>query len=104
MDIVRRVQEKKINWSNFHYMVFDLPKQPGDFEERYSMLQHVVPKNHPFVSVAPGIRCQHIEHLQEFTRNIIDSGGEGVILRKPHTLYKGGRSDTFLKFKVECYC
>lgn len=31
---------------------------------------------------------------------ILNHGGEGVVLRKPHSLYESGRSSELLKIKV----
>jgi DNA ligase-1 len=39
------------------------------------------------------------EHLQEHFNNIIAKGGEGVMLREPHSYYKIGRSESLKKFK-----
>ena len=39
------------------------------------------------------------EHLKEFSDGIIAKGGEGVMLREPHSLYKGGRSSALRKYK-----
>ena len=33
-------------------------------------------------------------------RQVIEGGGEGVILRRPHSLYQSGRSLDLVKFKV----
>jgi ATP-dependent DNA ligase len=33
-------------------------------------------------------------------RGILEKGGEGVMLREPHSLYKAGRSSSLRKFKT----
>ena len=38
--------------------------------------------------------------MQLFMQQIIDEGGEGIILRDPLSLQKQGRSSQFLKHKV----
>jgi len=38
--------------------------------------------------------------LNEFFQDIMDRGGEGIILRNPSTPYQPGRSQGFLKHKV----
>jgi DNA ligase-1 len=39
------------------------------------------------------------KHLKEFFDSIIAKGGEGVMLRKPQSEYKAGRSESLRKFK-----
>ena len=39
-------------------------------------------------------------HLEKIFQDIIDQGGEGIILRQPTAPYQGGRSAGFLKHKV----
>jgi DNA ligase-1 len=38
-------------------------------------------------------------HLKEYFDSIIAKGGEGVMLREPQSLYKGGRSESLRKYK-----
>jgi len=38
MKIAHRMDVTAIDWSRFKYMVFDLPKQEGTYEERYAAL------------------------------------------------------------------
>lgn len=38
--------------------------------------------------------------VTDFMQNIIDDEGEGVILRKPSSLYDSGRTESLLKLKV----
>jgi DNA ligase-1 len=53
-----------------------------------------------FVEVAPKEVCKGMEHMQDFLQEIIDVGGEGIILRDPLAPYQPGRSTGFLKHKV----
>jgi ATP-dependent DNA ligase len=39
--------------------------------------------------------------MQQFLQDIIDMGGEGIILRDPLSPYQVGRSSGFLKHKVQ---
>ena len=40
-----------------------------------------------------------IERMEEYYKNIINAGGEGIMLKHPLSLYKGGRSSDMLKYK-----
>jgi hypothetical protein len=53
-----------------------------------------------FVEIAPKEVCEGEHHMQQFLQDIIDGGGEGIILRDPLCLYQPGRSSGFLKHKV----
>lgn len=53
-----------------------------------------------FLEVAPRQRCEGMAHLDRFLQDIIDKGGEGVIVRDPELEYEPGRSRGFLKHKV----
>jgi len=102
-------------------MVFDIPNHQGTYKERYSLLGILltslfyyllkITKNNntesklsntgcPFLEVAPKITCNDEQHLESFFQDIIDEGGEGVILRDPNCPLVPGRSPGFLKHKV----
>ena len=52
------------------------------------------------VEVAPMVICKDINHLEVYYQDILDAGGEGIILRDPKTPYEAGRSKGYLKHKV----
>jgi ATP-dependent DNA ligase len=56
--------------------------------------------NCEYVEVAPKVECKDIQHLEEMYQDIVDKGGEGIILRDPNLPYETGRSKGFLKHKV----
>jgi len=44
--------------------------------------------------------CKDVTHLEKLFQDILEKGGEGVILRDPHCPYQPGRSAGYLKHKV----
>ena len=44
-----------------------------------------------------------MEHFQKLLQDIMDQGGEGVILRDPRAEFVAGRSSGYLKHKVYCF-
>ena len=38
--------------------------------------------------------------METYAKCVLRKNGEGVMLRKPHSLYEHGRSDSILKYKV----
>ena len=43
--------------------------------------------------------CKDIEHLESYLQDVVDKGGEGVILRDPSALWEPGRCKGYLKHK-----
>jgi hypothetical protein len=113
-----------VDWFKFKFMVFDVPTHKGTFEERYSTLGLSSLKmqktkladdlfltvaqfgiiQHKHVEIAPMIVAKDMNHLEQFLQNVLDNGGEGIILRDPKCHHQGGRSSGFLKHKVGCFC
>jgi len=54
----------------------------------------------PFLELAPREQCKDLAHLETVFQNIVDKGGEGVILRDPNAPFEQGRSRGYLKHKV----
>jgi len=59
-------------------------------------------KDHPskFIDIADKMVCRDRTHLESFFQDVIDRGGEGIILRDPQSLLQPGRTTTYLKHKV----
>ena len=57
-------------------------------------------EHHRFIQVAPYQVCEGTDHLEKIFQDIMDQGGEGIILRDPSTSFEVGRSRGFLKHKV----
>jgi len=53
-----------------------------------------------YIEVAPKADCKGVEHLEKYFQDVIDKGGEGLILRDPSSALQGGRSAGYLKHKV----
>ena len=97
--IVRRKTPHE-GWRKIRYMVFDLPAHGGVFRERYAAMRAYfdkttntywrVVKQHPVTSAA---------QLEEMFGEVINGGGEGIMLRRIESLHNAGRSDDLLKHK-----
>ena len=53
-----------------------------------------------YIELAPYEECTGVEHLEAFFQDVVDRGGEGVILRDPKSPYQRGRSPGYLKHKA----
>jgi hypothetical protein len=109
-------------------MAFDIPKDIEDYQHRYSKLgmaffsrwgslflpycvlidllccektvERLGNKEWKHLEVARMEMCQGPSHMESFFQDVIDKGGEGIILRDPSSPYQPGRSLGYLKHKV----
>ena len=63
-------------------------------------VEYLSSRNLRYVELAPKVDCKNENHLDQVFQNIIDEGGEGIILRDPQAPYEAGRSRGYLKHKV----
>lgn len=115
-----KLDKSQTDVSGFRYMVFDLPVHSGTYSERYQEIGTQLPylkvfhyllierilggKEWRFLELAPKVECTGANHLEQFYQDIIDGGGEGVILRDPGARLQPGRSPGYLKHKVQYKC
>lgn len=97
--IARSGQDK--GWGTLQFIVFDIPmREAGPFEQRQAMLKKLAePGLGSQVSIMPQARCEDREMLERAMTLVVESGGEGLMLRQPGSLYVNGRSTTMLKYK-----
>eukprot|EP01114_Cavostelium_apophysatum_P014313 TRINITY_DN3678_c0_g1_i1.p1 TRINITY_DN3678_c0_g1~~TRINITY_DN3678_c0_g1_i1.p1 ORF type:complete len:391 (-),score=64.84 TRINITY_DN3678_c0_g1_i1:160-1332(-) len=69
------------------------------YERRQEFLRKIIPPDHPFVKVVPITKCINERHLARMLIDVVSGGGEGLVLRKPGSLYIPGRSGIMLKVK-----
>jgi DNA ligase 1 len=99
VSIVRR-QDRSDHWRQICFVSFDAPRFDGPFEERQAYLQDLIREYRPqYAGVLPQARCRSLDHLREELARIEALGGEGLMLRQPHSRYAAGRSSTLLKIK-----
>ena len=53
-----------------------------------------------YVELARKHECNGTAHLESFFQDVIDRGGEGIILRDPNAPMQPGRCPGYLKHKV----
>jgi DNA polymerase/3'-5' exonuclease PolX len=117
MGVVRKKEPEDEEWLPIKYFVYDLPEETGTFKERIIKLKEIVKKAHknwekiredypePFCDIeCPIVFTEQIEiksmkHLEEIYKDILNKGGEGVMIKDPKSLYEDKRSDYMLKYK-----
>jgi DNA ligase 1 len=93
-------KEAHDGWLQLKFAVFDVPAAPGGFEQRLLEAAAWFEKNpaaHAFVIEHRPVTGEG--HLREELKRIEELGGEGLMLRKPGSLYAAGRSSDVLKVK-----
>ena len=90
-------------WKRVQFLAFDAPRPDATWEQRMAFLQALLPKRGRKKFIAATIehvRCENVGHLRKQLKKITKSGGEGLMLREPGSMYEAGRSSTLLKVKT----
>jgi len=84
------------DWHGLRYAIFDVINAEP-FEARQATLKAL--QLPAWCEVLTHTRCASEDHLDRYEAAILDKGGEGVMLRKPQSLYQHKRSSDLLKLK-----
>lgn len=96
---VRR-QDRGEAWREVSYVLFDLPALREPFEARQEALARLVSSiGETHVLAHPQARCESVDLLRAELARVEALGGEGLMMRRPGSLYESGRSHTLLKVK-----
>lgn len=102
--IVRKAQPVDTEWQQVKYMVFELPayenlaKRP--FEQRSAQLQTVVQNaGWPQLQAIEQFKVANRATLQGKLQDVVQAGGEGLVLHLASALVTAGRSQVLLKLK-----
>ncbi len=99
VSIVRR-KVPDDDWKKVRYFIFDAPGIEGSFEKRIDSSKRWF-ASHPsaYAEVLKQEVCKGEEHLKAKLKEVEDLGGEGLMLRRPESLYLVGRTHDLLKVK-----
>lgn len=98
---VRQQTPDDAAWRAMRFMVFDLPAQGGPFTERIPALNGVVIRiDQPWVQAVAQFKVANHRALQSLLATTVKHGGEGLMLHRGASLYKGQRTDDLLKVKT----
>ena len=98
---VRQQTPNDSAWRAMRFMVFDLPAQGGAFTERITALNGVVSRiDQPWVQAVAQFKVANPQALQVLLAKTVKNGGEGLMLHRGASLYKGQRTDDLLKLKT----
>ena len=88
-------------WQGITYNVFELPNASGTFEMRAKRIVEVVKQtNVTHLKVVTQFRVKDEAELNKRLKQVVATGGEGLMLHRADALYIIGRSDALLKLKL----
>ncbi|RYF30469.1 MAG: DNA ligase [Comamonadaceae bacterium] len=97
---VRSQTPNESAWREMRFMVFDLPAQAGDFDARLAALRKLLPiPAAPWVVPVAQERATTHAALQALLDKTVKLGGEGLMLHRGTSMYRGERNADLLKFK-----
>lgn len=95
------------SWSKVKYMVFDSPDISLDFEARIEKVKKAIEDaglgSEPNIEVVKYKKIVDAEHVEKQLRKVEARKGEGLVLRKPKSMYEYKRSSNMLKVKSFMY-
>ncbi len=98
--VVRRQSPDDASWFGIKFMAFDLPGHTGTFDERLKRLEEIVADiNAPHIKLVAQFKVSNHEGLIKKLDDVVERGGEGLMLHLASSVYKSGRSDDLLKLK-----
>lgn len=102
-EVISIVRTKKAGkeWEKVAYYIFDLPENGVVFEKGIDIAKKWFEKNpSPYVKIIEQKLCINRLYLMNELKRVEDLQGEGLMLRRPGSVYKKGRSRDILKVKT----
>jgi DNA ligase-1 len=87
-------------WINIRFMMFDLPKNKGNFSERVDKMQRLLKQvSSPYLAMISQVKLKEISELDNKLNEVIARQGEGLMLHLASAYYKTGRNTALMKLK-----
>ena len=99
--IVRRHQPVDADWRQVRFMVFELPGADGSFAQRAAQMRQLSaqqPPGSPWCAVEQ-FELPSRQALRSRLDDVVNAGGEGLMLHRADAPYETGRSTALLKLK-----
>jgi len=101
VSIVRKKQAVDDEWKSVRYFVFDLPHLKQTFNLRLKALQDLVEQSDSvYLQIVKQYRLNNKTALMQSLNQVVDAGGEGLMLHHAEALYHSGRNTDVLKVKT----
>ncbi|MBL4610490.1 MAG: DNA ligase [Pseudomonas sp.] len=98
--IVRSTHADDADWLRVKFMVFDLPDHGGSFDQRVQAMGGIADAAVPWLEPIRQFRVATLEELDRKLEAVVGAGGEGLMLHHGSAVYRSGRSDHLLKYKL----
>lgn len=100
VSVVRKDVPVDDEWRQIRYMIFELPRASGTFRERVTQMQELVSSTGlPWLQAVEQFSVADHRELQNKLSEVVNAGGEGLMLHRADAFYETGRSDSLLKLK-----
>ncbi|WP_206019500.1 DNA ligase [Pseudomaricurvus alkylphenolicus] len=87
-------------WRRVQFMVFDLPATPGDFDQRLKLLKELITSlDSPYIAMVKQYKLADQASLFKRLNQVVEQGGEGLMLHRGAARYTASRTDDLLKLK-----
>ncbi len=97
---VRKTTPVDSEWRAIRLMVFDMPEQAGDFNQRLETLRRMFAQKHShYITLVAQEKLPSQKALMARLDEVVNAGGEGLMLHLGSAPYRGVRSDDLLKLK-----
>ena len=97
---VRALDIDNAAWGAMHFMVFDLPADPGRFDARVRHMRSLLADTGiTWLRAIPQFTVHDAAALDARLDAIVAAGGEGLVLHRRDARYRAGRSEDLLKYK-----
>ncbi|MFC5050584.1 DNA ligase [Rubritalea spongiae] len=98
--IIRTQQANDDDWKKVQYHIFDLPKHGGNLDQRVLAIRKLVAKNScPWLKAVKQFKVQSETELHQYLQQLVNDGGEGLMLHKGSATYQTQRTNDLLKLK-----
>lgn len=99
--IVRSSPADDQQWRRLAFMAFDLPSATGGFAQRHRLLVRAIEtSNNPHLQAIAQQRYADSESLHRQLRQVVQAGGEGLMLHHQDNPYSNDRSNGLFKLKL----
>ncbi|POP54393.1 DNA ligase [Zhongshania marina] len=98
---VRKDTPDESEWREIRFMVFDLPRAEGSFDQRLNKLKNIISQNQsPYLVLVAQQKFGDEKTLMAHLVALVAEGAEGLILHLGSAPYRSQRSDDLLKLKL----
>ncbi|WP_440055217.1 DNA ligase [Pseudoalteromonas sp. T1lg65] len=98
--LVRTHNSTSEQWRSVSYLVFDAPNANDIFSERYKTYKDLIDKiAKPHIKAVEQRSFATKPELDRFFQQVLNKGGEGVMLHHQNAIHINGRSSNLMKYK-----